>query len=78
MGAVEVAFGLVDVRLCDGRAHVFQRQAVGRERRGIDLDAHRRLLAATDTHQAHARELRNFLREPGIGEIFDFGKRQRL
>ena len=78
MGAVEVAFGLIDVGLGDAGAQGFQGEAVGGQRRRVDLNTHGRLLPAADADQSDAGQLRNFLRQPGIREIFDIGQRQRL
>jgi hypothetical protein len=36
----------------------------------------RRPLAAGERHQAHARDLREFLREARVGEVLDLGQRQ--
>ena len=46
--AVEVALGLVDVGGDERAAHVLEGEARAGERRGIDLHAHRGLLAAVD------------------------------
>ncbi len=69
MRAVEIALGLIHVGGRDGVAQIFQVQSVRRQRRRVGLDAHRRLLAAADAHQSHARQLRNLGRQPRIGQI---------
>ncbi len=69
--AVERALGLVDVGGADGGADVFEREAVAGELRGVGLDADRGLLAAGDGDEADAGELRDLLREDGVGEVFD-------
>src|SRR5581483_6332593 len=76
--AVKIAFGLVDAGLLEGGAQIFEVQAVGREGSGIGLDAHGRLLSAHNGDEAHAADLRNLLREPGVGQILDLGKWNRV
>ena len=78
MRAIEGAFGLIDVGLAQRGAQIFQTQTVGRQRGGIGLNAHGGTLAAADADEADAGKLRNFLRQRGVGKIFDFGKRQRV
>ena len=77
-GAVKAALGLVGVGQGNGRAQVFQGQAIGGQGRGVGLNPHRRPLAAADADQAHARELRDLLGQPGVGQVFDLGQRQGL
>ena len=77
-GALEVALRLVDVRLRDRGAHVFEADLVGGERRRVRLDPHRRLLPAAEAHQADPRELRDLLREAGVGEVLHLRQRQRV
>ena len=48
------------------------------ERRRIDLHAHRRLLPAADEHLPDAGDLRDLLREDGVGGVEDLRQRQRL
>ena len=76
-GAVETALGLVDVGVADGGPDVIQGQPGGGEGAGIRLHAHRGALAAADAHQSHARNLRQFLREPGVDQVLDLGQRDR-
>ncbi len=76
--AVEAALGLVDVGVGDGGAHVLDIQAVGRQRARVDLDPHRRPLAAGEADQADAGQLRNLLRQPGVGQSLHLRQRQRL
>ena len=59
-------------------ADVFQVYSVRRKRGGIHLHAHRGLLAAADAHQAHARQLGNFLREARVRKVFHLRERNRL
>ena len=59
-------------------AQVFQAQAIRGQRGRVGLNAHRRLLSAADGNQTHAGELRNFLRQGGVGQILDLRKRQRV
>ena len=73
--AVEAALGLVDVGGDDGAAQVLQVQAVGSQHGGVGLNAHRRLLAAADAHQADARQLRNLGRQARIRQVFHLGQR---
>ena len=53
MGAIEGAFGLIDVGSAERGAQIFQTESVGSERGGVGLNAHGRTLAATDAHEAH-------------------------
>ena len=78
MRAVERAFGLVDVGLAQCGAQIFQAQPIRSQRGGIGLHAHRGTLSAADADQPNAGKLRNFLRQRGVGEVFDFGERQRI
>ncbi len=78
MFSVECSFGLVDIGLAQRDAQIFQTQSVRRQRCGIRLHAHRGTLAATDADQPHTGQLRNFLRQGGVGQIFDLGQRQRI
>ncbi len=57
IGTVEIAFGLVDVRRGDRGADVFEGQPVRRDRRRIDLNPDRGLLAAADADEADAGQL---------------------
>ena len=76
--AVEAALGLVHVGLRDGRAQVFEGEPVRGERRGVRLDAHRRLLPAADAHEPDARQLRDLLREARVRKVLHLRQRQRL
>ena len=73
-GAVERSLGLIDVGGAEGGADVFERQAVVGQRGGVGLDADGGLLAAVDGDETDAGELRDFLGEKGVGEVFDFGE----
>ncbi len=76
--AVERALGLVDVGGGESGAQVFKAEVVSGELRGIGLDAHGGLLAAGDGDQADAGDLRNLLREVGVGGVLDLVQRQRV
>ena len=76
--AVEGALGLIDVGRCDRAADVFEADPIGGESRRIGLHPHGWTLAAADADQAHARQLRDLLRQSGVREIFNAGQRQRL
>ena len=76
--AVEAALCLVDIRGGDGDAHVFKRQAVGCQGRGIGMNADRRPLAAGEAHEPDAGQLGNFLREPRVRHVFDLRQGQRI
>ncbi len=71
---VEIPLRLVDVGQRDRRAHILQGQSVGGQRGWIGLDAHRGLLTAADTDQAHSGQLRDALRQPGVGQILNLGQ----
>ena len=74
--AVKVAFCLVNVRLSYGRAHIFETEPVGGERRRICLNADGRLLPAADTDQPHAGQLRNLLGESCVSQVLDLRQRK--
>ena len=74
MRAVEIALGLVHIGGRDRIADILQIQAVGGQGRGISLNPHRRLLPSADAHQSHARQLRDFRREPRIGQVLHLRK----
>ena len=74
--AIQHPFGLVDVGGGERGPNVFQTQSIRSQRRGIGLNAHGRLLSAADRNQADAGQLRNFLGQSGVGEIFNFRQRQ--
>ena len=76
--AVESSLRLIDVRISQGSPEIFKAQPIGRERRRKHLHTNRGLFSAADGHQAHSGELRNLLREVGVGEVFDFFERQRV
>ena len=76
--AVEVPFRLVDVGAGDCSAQILERDSIRRERSRIGLDPYRRFLAAADTHQSNAGELRDLLRQPRVREIFHLVQRQFL
>ena len=69
--SVEIALGLVDTGLLQAGANVVKVDAVGGKRGGIGLNADRRFLATGNTHQPHARQLRDLLRQPCVREILD-------
>ncbi len=69
--AVERALGLVDVGGGEGGAQVFEAEVVGGKLRGVGLHADGRLLTAGDGDQADAGDLGDFLREVGVGRVFD-------
>ena len=68
---VEIALRRVDVGVAERGAQVVDVQPIGGERARIDLDAHRRALAAADADQADAGLLRDLLRQPRVGQILD-------
>ncbi len=76
--AVEISLRRVDVEVADGGAHVVDVEAVGGERLRIELDAHRRPVAAADADEADAVQLRDLLRQPRLAQILELGQRQRL
>ena len=75
LGPVKAALGVVDVGRSDGRAHVGHGQPGRGQGRGIDLHPHRGPLPARQGHQAHAGDLRNLLRQPGVHQVFQPGQR---
>ena len=76
--AVKRALGHVHIGLAERDAQILKTQSVGSQRRGIRLDAHGRALAATDADKPDTAELRNFLRESSVREVFDFGQGKRF
>ena len=76
--AVQRALGLVHVGRGQGGAQIFQAQVVGGQLRRIGLNAHRGLLPAGDRNQSHAGNLRNLLRQVGVGRVLDLVQRQRV
>ena len=72
---VEISLRRVDVEVADGGAHVVDVEAVGGERLRVELDAHRRPVAAADADQADAGELRDLLRQPRLAQILQLGQR---
>ena len=74
---LQVAFRLIGVRGRETGAQVFETQSERGKRRRIRLHAHCGFLSAADRDQSDAGKLRDFLRECGIGEIFDFAQRKR-
>ncbi len=75
---VEVALRRVDVEIGDRGAQVVEIQAVRRQRKRVCLNPHGRALAARQAHEADAADLRDLLREPGVGDVLHLGERQRL
>src|SRR5208282_2723025 len=76
--AVEIALRLVETGLLQGGAHILEVDAIRGKRGGIYANPHSRLLPAADADESHARELRDFLREARIGEIFDLRQGHRF
>ena len=76
MSAVEVSLGLIDVGGDDGRAQVLQIEAVGGHRRGVRLNPDSRFLSAADADQADPWQLRNFGRQPRVGQVLDLRQRK--
>jgi hypothetical protein len=74
--AVEAALCLIHVRGGERRPQILEAQASGGERGGIGPHANRRLLPAVEGHHADAGQLRDLLREPGVGKIVHRGQRQ--
>ena len=68
-------FGSSTVVLRDRGAHVLEAEADAGDRRGIDLHAHGRLLAAADGHLADAGHLRDLLREHVVRDVEDLRER---
>ena len=69
--AVEGALGIVDGDTESGGAHVLQRQALGDQLGGIDLDTDRRRLLSTDADLADTGDMADLLRELGVGLVVD-------
>ncbi len=70
-GPVEVALGLVDAGGHQCGADRFQVDAVVLQLGRVYLDAHRRLLAAADAHQADSAELGDFWSQAGVDQILN-------
>ena len=67
--AVEVTLGRVNVVLDQSSADILQAEAQAGQRRGIDANAHGRLLIAFDGHQTDAGDLAEFLCQDRVGKI---------
>ena len=74
---IERAFGAVLVGGADGRAQIVEIESIGGQRTGIDHDPHGGPLSAADADDAHALELRDLLRDPGVRHVLDLGERHR-
>ncbi len=77
-GAVDIALRAVDGRDIDRGADVFQRQALGDQLGGIDLDPDRWLLLTADDDLRDAGNLADLLGKLGVDGVADRGQRQRL
>ncbi len=71
---VKTALGVIDVGRGNGRTHIGQGQTGPGQRLGVDLHAHGRALPAGKRNQAHARQLRDFLRHAGVHQVFQTGQ----
>ena len=65
------ALGPVGVGVGQRGAHRLQADAVRAQLHGVQLDAHRRAGAAADKNLAHALDLRDLLRQDGVGHVVD-------
>ena len=65
-GAIETAFGLIDVGSTNGSAHVIQTDTGRGERLRIHLYSYCGALPARQRDQSNARQLRNFLRDARV------------
>ena len=75
--AVQRALRRVDVRVADGAANGFAGESQRGDGLRVQLDAHRRALAAREGDEANAGHLRNFLRHARFDHVFDLGHRHR-
>src|SRR5262249_16758336 len=75
---IEAALGLVDVGGGHGVAYVVEREAIAREQRGVDLDAHRGLLTAGQRDETNPAQLADLLHEARVREVLHGGQRQRV
>ena len=74
--AFEIALRLIDVCRSHRRSDVFEAETGGSERRRIDADPNGRTLSSADADQTDSGQLRNLLRQGGVGQIFDLRKRK--
>ena len=65
-------------RVDDHPAQILERHAEGSDLRGIDLDAHGRLLLPADLHIGDTRDLADVLVKDILGVIVDLGHRHRV
>ena len=72
---VEVSLRRIDVEIADRGAHVVDIEPIGGERLRVELDADRGAVAAGDADQPDAAELRDFLRQPRLANVFQLGQR---
>ncbi len=63
---VKIAFRQIETGLLNGSAHVLEVDSVVRERGGIHLNPHGRLLSAADAYKANAGKLRNLLHQTRV------------
>ena len=75
---VKRALGHVHIGLAERDAQILKTQPVRSQRCGIRLDAHGRALPTADADKPDTAELRNFLRESSVREVFDFGQGKRF
>ena len=76
MRSIETSFRLIDAGSHQRRPEVIEINAVGQQRGRVGLHTHGRLMSAADAHQSYAGQLRNFLCESCIGEVFDTRERE--
>ena len=65
-------------RVDDYSAQILERKAEGGDLRRVNLDAHGRLLLATDLHVGYTGDLADVLVEDGLGVVVDLGQRDRV
>ena len=76
-GPVSVPTGTLELALATARAHVVEREPARRGGLRIDLHAHGEFLRAVDLHLGDAGQLRDLLRQHGVGVFVHGRQRQR-
>ena len=78
IGVLKAALGAIGVGPGQSRAHRVQPDAVAAQLHRIQLDAHRGTRSAADEALAHALNLRDLLRQNGVGQVVNLRLAQNI